>query len=202
MEPVVPVRRTLAMRCPLPMDNVPMSTAPLPPGVVVRQLEPGDESELGQLMYDAYLGGVEDHGETLEWHRADAAHTLAGGWGSVLWHASFWATVEGKPAGTTIVTDWAEFNDTGLSFALVDPAARGLGLGAALITLSGAALSATGHRDWVLAVEPNNPALRLYERLGFAVFEPVRKPSAEADARIEDGVQHVDQDVGHDDRRR
>jgi ribosomal protein S18 acetylase RimI-like enzyme len=149
-----------------------MARVPLPPGYDVRPFVASDEGALGPLMADAYRGGVEDHGESLDYHREEAHKTLIGGFGAVLWHASWWATRAGVPVGVTIVTDWAEHHETGLSFALVHPAARGNGLGAALITKSGHALAAAGHRDWVLAVVPENPALRLYERLGFRAFDP------------------------------
>lgn len=154
----------------------------MPDGFEVRELRLTDERELGQLMADAYRGGVEDHGEPVEYHRAEAHKTVAGGYGEVRWHASFWATRAGAVAGATVVTDWAEVGETGLSFVLVQPDARGLGLGAALISASGAALTATGQRTWVLAVVPDNRARLLYERLGFRAFDP-RHPEERGTAR-------------------
>jgi predicted GNAT family acetyltransferase len=149
-----------------------MIAVPVPEGFDVRRLLPNDEPQLGQLMADAYRGGVEDHGESPEAHAAEARHTVAGGYGTVLWHASFWASRGGVVAGATVVSDWQEVGETGLSFALVHPDSRGRGLGGALISASGAALAAAGHRDWVLAVVPDNPARFLYQRLGFRVFDP------------------------------
>jgi GNAT superfamily N-acetyltransferase len=145
-----------------------------PPDVVVRRLVPGDVDALGVLMADAYRGGVDDHGETDEWHADEARKALSGAYGAVLWHASFVATWDGEVAGATVVTDWNDDHpgETGLSFALVAAASRGRGIGGALIAASGAQLAAAGHADWVLAVTAGNPARRLYERLGFVAFDP------------------------------
>ena len=155
------------MRCLLPMTEVAM-----PPGFEVRPFTADDECALSFLLADAYRGGVEDHGEPFAFYELDARKTIEGDWGPVLWQASFWATRNGVVVGATIVTEWPEVSETGLSFAVVHPDARGLGLGAALIAKSGQALAAAGHSDWVLAVVPDNPAVHLYERLGFRSFDP------------------------------
>ncbi len=98
--------------------------------------------------------------------------TFAGAWGDMIWAASLWATLDGRPAGATIVVDWTEQGVTLLAFALVAPRGRGLGLGGSLIARSGEILARTGEREWGLAVVPDNPAKRLYERLGFVEFDP------------------------------
>ena len=158
----------LAMRRSLPMAP----PAPLPKGVEVRGLLPDDVDELGQLMYDAYRGGVEDTGQPLTYHQDEATSTFAGGYGEMMWDASLWATRDGCPAGATVVVDWTERQVVLLAFALVVPSARGLGLGTSLIARSADLLSRADHTGWGLAVVPDNPAKRLYERLGFEVFDP------------------------------
>lgn len=75
-----------------------------------------------------------------------------------------------------MVTDWLERAETLLAFVLVKPSVQGQGLGGALIAQSATALRATDRPDWVLAVAPGNPAQRLYERLGFTIFEPDHRP--------------------------
>jgi ribosomal protein S18 acetylase RimI-like enzyme len=47
-------------------------------------------------------------------------------------------------------------------------AERGRGIGAALLAAALAQAALDGHRRVSLSVEPDNPAFRLYERLGFA----------------------------------
>jgi GNAT superfamily N-acetyltransferase len=158
----------LAMRCLLPM----VAPAPLPTGVEARGLAASDVDELGQLMYDAYRHGVEDTGQSPGYHHDEAVKVLTGGYGDMIWDASLWATLNGRPGGATVVVDWTEQGETLLAFALVGPAARGLGLGGSLIARSGELLAAGGHADWALAVVPDNPAKRLYERLGFREFDP------------------------------
>ena len=168
-------RVTVAMRAPLPMSR----PAALPAGFELRQLRPDDETALGQLMYDAYRGGVEDHGETPEHHAAEAIKTIDGGYGPMIWAASWCVLRGGEVVATTVVNDWDDVGETGLSFVLTHPTARGRGLATSLICRSAEVLTAAGHRDWVLAVVPDNPALRLYERLGFVAFDPRATPPAE-----------------------
>jgi GNAT superfamily N-acetyltransferase len=137
----------------------------LPAGLVERCVVPGDGPALGRLMVDAYRGTVEDHGEDETWHRAEAAKTLEGYFGAVVWHASLVAIDAGNLAGACLVTD--DGLCLLLAFAVVAPCWQGRGVGTALIVRSAQALLAAGHREWTLAVTAGNPARRLYERLGF-----------------------------------
>jgi GNAT superfamily N-acetyltransferase len=54
----------------------------------------------------------------------------------------------------------------------VQASERGRGVGAALLAAALAQAALDGHRRVSLSVEPDNPALRLYERSGFARHEP------------------------------
>ncbi len=140
----------------------------------VRNLKPGDALGLGELMFVAYRGTVEDEGQTLAAHEEDARLTLGGEYGSVVWAASFILLAAEGMVAATVVTDWTERAETLLAFALVRPHAQGHGIGGALIAQSAAVLRDMGRPDWVLAVAPGNPAQRLYERLGFTTFQPDR----------------------------
>lgn len=142
----------------------------------VRKLRPGDALALGELMFVAYRGTVEDEGETPAAHEEEARLTLRGEYGEVLWDASFALLDDEEMVAATVVTDWSERAETLLAFALVKPSAQGQGLGGALIARSAAALRHMSRPDWVLAVAPGNPAQRLYERLGFTNFEPDTPP--------------------------
>jgi ribosomal protein S18 acetylase RimI-like enzyme len=72
--------------------------------------------------------------------------------------------VDGRPAGRLYVARWTK------TLRIVDialmPEFRGRGIGTALVTELFAEADASG-RSVSIHVESNNPALRLYERLGF-----------------------------------
>lgn len=76
---------------------------------------------------------------------------------------------DGKPVGKLILLD------TGAEIRIVDigflPAYRGRGLGGALVTWAQDIARGQGRAEVSLHVEPNNPAKRLYDRLGFKVIE-------------------------------
>jgi GNAT superfamily N-acetyltransferase len=108
---------------------------------------------------------------------SDAAATLDGTYGAVVWPASQLAVDGDAIAGACVVTD--DGPHLLLAFALVVPRWRGQGVGAALITRSAAALIALGHTEWTLAVTDGNPAQSLYERLGFRVDLSLRSTNAD-----------------------
>ena len=140
---------------------------PMPMGVVVRVLEPGDASALGSLMVSAYAGTVDDHGQPPEYGADEAQRTIAGEYGAVEWDASLLASLDRQLIGATVVTQ-----DRGLlllAFALVSPEWRNRGVGTALVIRSGNRLIAKAATEWTLAVTVGNPAQRLYERMGFRV---------------------------------
>lgn len=150
----------------------------LPEGLVLRHIVESDGELLGRLMADGYRGTVDDTGEDDAWHHAEARATLQGHYGSVLWDASLVA-VDGSPlAGTCLVTK--DGLHLLLAFAIVIPAWRNRGVGAALIADSARALLAASHTEWTLAVTDNNPARRLYERLGFEPDESLRSTLRDA----------------------
>jgi ribosomal protein S18 acetylase RimI-like enzyme len=75
---------------------------------------------------------------------------------------------EGAAIGRLYLVEWAsEFRIIDISLA---PGARGRGLGGALLADAMAAAAAAG-KSVSVHVERNNPALRLYERLGFVLAE-------------------------------
>lgn len=94
---------------------------------------------------------------------------------------AFVAEEHGQPVGAAWVRLFARerpgfgFIDSTipeLSIAVV-PARRGSGIGLALLTATLDAARQAGHRAVSLSVEVDNPALRLYERVGFKKVEQV-----------------------------
>ena len=152
----------------------------LPGDLVRRHVAESDVDLLGRLMADGYRGTVDDAGEDDAWHHAEARATLRGHYGSVLRDASPVALDGPQFAGTCLVTD--DGPHLLLAFALVVPAWRNRGVGAALIADSARALLAASHTEWTLAVTDGNPARRLYERLGFEPDESLRRTPRDADA--------------------
>ena len=69
-----------------------------------------------------------------------------------------------------------------LAFAIVVPEWRNRGVGTALIAASARALLAASRTEWTLAVTDDNPARRLYKRLGFMADESLRRTAQDADA--------------------
>jgi GNAT superfamily N-acetyltransferase len=156
-------------------------TTDVPEVLVVRALHLDDATELGQLMFSAYRGTVDDHGETTEWHLREAVGTLAGVFGPVLWGASLVATDGEHLVGTSLVTE--ERRLPLLAFALVLPEHQGRGLGTALITRSAACLRSAGYEEWSLAVSEGSPAERLYHRLGFVADHTLRQGQGDTPGR-------------------
>jgi GNAT superfamily N-acetyltransferase len=148
------------------MTAVAVVEMPAHPLANIRSLSADQASAVGTLLFDAYLGTVDDHGEAESWHRAEAERTFAGEFGEVVWQASKAAVVDDRLVGATVVT--FEYGRILLAFALVQPQLQSQGLGTSLIAASARALLDLGHSEWTLAVSRGNPARHLYERLGFS----------------------------------
>jgi GNAT superfamily N-acetyltransferase len=153
------------MRAPLATQ---LRETAVPDGAFVRGLRSGDVLALGDLMFAAYAGTIDDEGETIAEQRAEAQRTIAGEHGPVLWQSSLVAT-DGRDhdglLGAFLVTEWHGY--LLLAFALVVPTWQGRGLGTALITRSANRCRTAGCHEWTLAVTRGNAAIDLYGRLGF-----------------------------------
>ena len=138
----------------------------VPPPRDVRAVTASDAPALGQLASAAYRGTVDDEGETLDEHVSEMEATLAGRYGPWLASASRLVQPPQQPVTTAVlVTLWDDLPF--LAFCLTRPDAQRRGLAAALISEAARSLEAAGHLQVHLAVSRANPAVRLYERLGF-----------------------------------
>jgi GNAT superfamily N-acetyltransferase len=147
------------------------------PGVQTRQLRATDDTALGQLMWAAFRGTADDDYAAPSDASADAAGTLTGAWGPVLWYASRVAeTGPALAAASIVVRDEAHGYQPLLAFALTDPHWQHRGLARRLIEESIARLDSAGITELHLAVTRGNPATRLYEQLGFRVIPPGEPP--------------------------
>lgn len=134
----------------------------------VRPLGADDAPALARLMFDAFLGTIDDIGEPYEAAEAEIARTFAGDYGAMVWSASFVADASPSLplASASVVTLWREAPL--LAFSMTAPAAKRSGLAGKLIMASASALRTLGYDRLVLVVTcGNDPAERLYERLGF-----------------------------------
>jgi GNAT superfamily N-acetyltransferase len=137
-----------------------------------------DALRLGQLMYDAYHGTIDDEGETPEEARTEIAATLAGKYGPLLTTSSFLIEIEeqGRALAASVLTDWTN-ERTGtkhplLAFLMTHPDAAGKGMATALLQKSINALRAHGQKDLVLFVTVGNSrAQHIYQKLGFQIEE-------------------------------
>lgn len=167
----------MAVRYPM-RATLPLGPAPdLPEGITVRPLGIEAAEELAALMTVAYAGSVDDHGESPEEFRERARTALDGSafYGPPIAEATLGAYAPEGLVGAMVATDWAEEGEVLLAFALVAPSHQGRGIGTALLLRSAQALARAGRPDWVLSVTEGNPARRLYQRLGFVDFTPIRR---------------------------
>ena len=75
-----------------------------------------------------------------------------------------------------VVRDDAHDNVPLLAFAMTEPACQGRGIGQLLIEESIHGLDAAGMKELHLTVTRSNPAVALYQRLGFVVVPPPAQP--------------------------
>jgi len=141
-----------------------------PEGVSVRTWSPGDDDALVEALDRSYvetldcpeLCGLRSTRDVLDSHRS------TGSFDPDLW----WIVrVAGRPAGALLINPCPEQGHSELVYLGLAPDARGRGIASRLLALGLRALSDRAERDVTLAVDTRNaPAVRLYERFGFAAF--------------------------------
>jgi GNAT superfamily N-acetyltransferase len=137
-----------------------------PAGVLIRPPATGDAEGLARLMLDAYRGSVDDAGETLDDARAEIGKLTGGAYGRFDPDASEVAIHEGAPVAATLLTHYE--GAPMLAFSLTLPAWRRRGLARGGILRAVRRLREAGYESLSLAVTAgNDPAMRLYESLGF-----------------------------------
>jgi thiosulfate/3-mercaptopyruvate sulfurtransferase len=138
------------------------------PALVVVEAEPADHPRIGQLTVDGYLGdGLASEGYAV--HLADVAARAP------LAELLVVRDEEGLIVGSVALVLSGEFGEilqsdeeAGFRMLVVDPAARGRGIGELLVRACLDRARAAGKRRMVLSTDDRMaPAHRLYERLGF-----------------------------------
>jgi len=129
-----------------------------------------DISQLGALMYDAYVGAIDYEGETREQAESEIKSKMEGKYGPFLYSPSFCISQDGKIVSATLLTMWQD--KPLLAQALTHPAHQGKGMARCLIEKSITALAKEGNPELRLVVTEGNPAQRLYESIGFKILPP------------------------------
>ena len=134
-----------------------------------------DVPDVGALMLAAYRGTEDDEGETESDAVAEVERTIEGEYGPFLKDCSFVVEDDGRIVGASMVNlfDGQPF----LTYVVVHPEMQGRGIGTSLIAATGEALRSAGHARMDLFVtESNEPAVNLYEKLGFEVVDRITEP--------------------------
>ena len=156
----------------LQVPEVDRTPAQAVPGLILRLLQASDVEALGELMWEAYRGTVDDEYKEPDDARVDAAQALAGRWGPLIDEASLAATADGRLiAAVVTVRDDAHNMIPLLAYVLTAPAWQRRGVAAWLVAESAVRLAALDIPEVHLAVTRGNPAERVYERLGFRVVD-------------------------------
>jgi ribosomal protein S18 acetylase RimI-like enzyme len=138
-----------------------------PPAAGLRCPTGDDITNLGRLMYRAYLGTVDYDGETLAESVAEIRKTFAGDYGSFDAEHSSVAERSGILVSATLITRWQDCPF--VAFTMTDPAFGRQGLARATLERSMHLLQQDGETALRLVVTlANTPARRLYEALSFA----------------------------------
>lgn len=140
----------------------------------LRILDKSDAKALGDLLFYAYRGTVDDQGETIDDALIEAKNTLDGFYGLVIWPASFVIERNGELLAGLVVTAWPRENDYLLAFSVTRPEYREQGFATELIRLSQKELFRMEGRKLALFVnERNYKAISIYRKCGFypATFE-------------------------------
>lgn len=127
---------------------------------------PEDAEALAVLMHDAYRDTVDAEGESLDDSRAVVRQLFDGEFGPLLWSVSEVIERAGRVVAATLITVWQ--GGPFVAFTLTAPHHQGRGLARAGLLRAMNRLAASDEKVLRLVVtQGNEPAERLYERLGF-----------------------------------
>jgi ribosomal protein S18 acetylase RimI-like enzyme len=144
---------------------------PYPPAFTLRHLCEADEA----FSYKVYASTRTSEMDLINWTEEQKSAFLRMQFNAQRQHyhlhypQAFWQVIEvaGQPAGRLVRDDSNAQACLLMDIALL-PEYRGRGIGTEIL-LSLLAAAERAHKALSLHVEPNNPALRLYQRLGFEI---------------------------------
>jgi RimJ/RimL family protein N-acetyltransferase len=131
----------------------------------IRQPLPTDAEALAELMLDAYLGTIDDEGETLEDARQEVARYFAG---AAMLDCSWLRLADDLPVSASLVSQWADRGCAIVSYVMTTAAWKGEGFASELLGRSLASLAEAGHGEVRAAItEGNVPSETIFARAGF-----------------------------------
>jgi len=138
----------------------------------LRHMSKDDAADLGNLLFHAYRGTVDDEGETVEDAIGEAQKTIDSYYGKVVWPASYVIERNAAFISAIIVTNWPREEDFLLAFSVTRPPFRNRGYATELIRLAQRELYKLGAREMALFVnELNDKAISIYRKTGFRQSE-------------------------------
>lgn len=130
-----------------------------------------DVPALATLLLAGYRGTVDYEGEDAAAALVEIQRTFAGEYGEFVPTCSRVVERDGALRSATLVTRWEA--RPFITFTVTDPSYQRTGLARACLVSAMQGLRAAGESEVRLAVTlANEPALRLYESLGFIAFGP------------------------------
>jgi ribosomal protein S18 acetylase RimI-like enzyme len=152
-------------RVQLRRSTTPIDVLPGCPGL--RALVPSDAEPVGRLLYDAFHGGVDDEGETVDDAVAVVRELFAAPTVDDLrLDASFVIERSGRLIAAVVTANLTD--EPFIAYLMTEPAERRRGLGRCLVLAVLTALAKAGDQSVTLWVtDTNSPALALYEQLDF-----------------------------------
>ena len=131
-----------------------------------RVLTDDDLPGLAQIFIDAYAGSVDDDGESLDDARTEIGALLQGAHGEPRresWRGIF--DDDGPPLAVILCTTWKGMPF--IPYVITQPSYRERGFATSLIREFAAQVAEQGGTAIGLTVTRTNPAMHLYEELGF-----------------------------------
>ena len=140
----------------------------MPTALGMRRFSPDDAQPLGKLLFEAYLGTIDQEEDTLEQAHAEIGKTINGEYGVFLPSCSIVVERSGSLVSAALLT---RFRDRPfIAFSVTSPDSKNQGLARACIGAAMTELHAVGESEVHLVVtRANGPAFHLYKTLGFEV---------------------------------
>lgn len=132
----------------------------------ISSVDTADEDALSRLLFNAYLGTIDQEEDTLEQAHQEIKKTFSGEYGPFDPVASKIFVDAGQLTSAVLITRFQ--NKPFVAFTLTAPASKGKGLARVCLAAAMSELFMQGEHEVRLVVTvANEPAIRLYTSLGF-----------------------------------